>query len=380
VSRKPRQRAKKGEIVIDARQEMLRIRFRFQGIRIERALGLPDTPGNRNRANKIAKLIDEAIADDKFTIKSLPSYLPNYTPPPPPPPAKGQLELFDDWCEWLGNRGTSPDTLAGRYATLRSYLAHWGEVTTADQAQSAINSLASADRPGRRNTPCSAATCRAYLSNFKGFGSWLVNRGHLEKNPWVEALPPKGGTDPTKRRAFSVAEVTQILGACQLPAYKHWYPYVALLLYTGLRPSEAIGLRWFDVDLVKGEMRILGALARSVTQNQRVRKTTKTGVSGNRTITIVPSLAAALETIPRGQPHDLLFSDPAGGPIDDNEFSQRDWRGILGAAGVAHRPPICVPTHLLVSPSQSWSVSAPSCGDRRAQGDRHTHEDLSPCC
>lgn len=54
---------------------------------------------------------------------------------------------------------------------------------------------------------------------------------------------------PDKRRALSAVEEQRFL--CFLLSseqYRHWYPVFALMLGTGLRVGEAVGLRWCDVD------------------------------------------------------------------------------------------------------------------------------------
>lgn len=34
--------------------------------------------------------------------------------------------------------------------------------------------------------------------------------------------------------------------------YRHWYPFFAIMIGTGLRVGEATGLRWCDIDLEDG--------------------------------------------------------------------------------------------------------------------------------
>ena len=57
------------------------------------------------------------------------------------------------------------------------------------------------------------------------------------------------------------------------------------MLFTfGLRPSEAIGLQWKDIDLDKQTITISESLNRSDEGSRRIRKTIETshGVSGER--------------------------------------------------------------------------------------------------
>lgn len=54
---------------------------------------------------------------------------------------------------------------------------------------------------------------------------------------------------PDKRRALTSMEEQRFLSFLRSSEqYRHWYPVFALLLGTGLRVGEAVGLRWCDID------------------------------------------------------------------------------------------------------------------------------------
>lgn len=54
----------------------------------------------------------------------------------------------------------------------------------------------------------------------------------------------------TKRRALTKQEQDLFLDYLRrTPQYQHWYPVFAILVGTGLRVGEAVGLRWCDIDL-----------------------------------------------------------------------------------------------------------------------------------
>jgi len=56
-----------------------------------------------------------------------------------------------------------------------------------------------------------------------------------------------------KRRALTKAEQELFLTYLrQSEQYQHWYPVFAVLIGTGLRVGEAVGLRWCDIDLEQG--------------------------------------------------------------------------------------------------------------------------------
>jgi integrase len=62
--------------------------------------------------------------------------------------------------------------------------------------------------------------------------------------------------ETAKRSALSQGQVVALLDACADPALKL---YVAIMAACGLRPGEAVGLRWRDVDSVHGALHVRGA-------------------------------------------------------------------------------------------------------------------------
>lgn len=56
-----------------------------------------------------------------------------------------------------------------------------------------------------------------------------------------------------KRRALTKQEQDLFLNYLKhTPKYQHWYPVFAVMVGTGMRVGEAVGLRWSDVDLEDG--------------------------------------------------------------------------------------------------------------------------------
>jgi integrase len=111
---------------------------------------------------------------------------------------------------------------------------------------------------------------------------------------------------------------------------------VAVLAYAGLRPGEAIGLRWNDV----GARTLL--VERAVAFGRL--KSTKTGKA--RTVRLLAPLAETLgawrHISPRPAPTDLLFPSPDGSPWNGDRT--RNWRkrafaDAAAAAGVPNARP-----------------------------------------
>ncbi|MEE4243454.1 MAG: site-specific integrase, partial [Desulfopila sp.] len=66
-------------------------------------------------------------------------------------------------------------------------------------------------------------------------------------NPVPEVRRPKVQNNRT--RFLTQEEAQRLLDAAKTSRNKKLYPYLLLLIHTGMRPSEAAGLQWADVDL-----------------------------------------------------------------------------------------------------------------------------------
>lgn len=59
--------------------------------------------------------------------------------------------------------------------------------------------------------------------------------------------------DAEKRKALTKDEQELFLGYLRrTPGYSHWHPIFAVMLGTGMRVGETVGLRWCDIDLEEG--------------------------------------------------------------------------------------------------------------------------------
>ena len=82
-----------------------------------------------------------------------------------------------------------------------------------------------------------------------------VKWGILARNVAEAVDPPR----PSRKemRALDAAEVRRILDTCHDTL---WYPMIHTLIWTGLRRSELLGLRWKDIDLDLANMHIVQVL------------------------------------------------------------------------------------------------------------------------
>ncbi len=83
-----------------------------------------------------------------------------------------------------------------------------------------------------------------------------VDDNYIRRNPSDNVLKELKQTlalRREKRRALTKQEQSLFLDYLQRSEkYQHWYPVFAVLIGTGLRVGEAVGLRWCDIDLDEG--------------------------------------------------------------------------------------------------------------------------------
>jgi integrase len=317
-------RAPRNSAAIYAQDGYLRINLTCGGRRLRKALGLADTPQNRAIANVIATEMNRDLAWGEF--RGVDAYLRK------PPKHSTIQELFQHWMEYLGQCNTPSGTLASRHRPLLTNLEDWGkDITTTEQAAKFLGKMAGRQRPKTTNT---------YLSLLKAWGKWAISQGYRDSNPFEPIRPFPGAKVAAEGEPFTPDEVARILGTMAEGKFAHYVDFTYFLLATGVRPGEAIALRWEQVDLTAGTVRIAETLTRPK-DGKRLRKGPKTGDKGIRTLPLTDELKTVLRgrRPPYCHPNHLVFPGPKGQPIHDNNFRNRAWKVTLEEAGVAYRKP-----------------------------------------
>ena len=87
-----------------------------------------------------------------------------------------------------------------------------------------------------------------------------VDDGYIRLNPtdnMLKELKQSHNFEVEKRKALTVAEQKLFIDFLKNhPKYNHWYPVFAVMLGTGMRVGELVGLRWCDIDLAEGLINI----------------------------------------------------------------------------------------------------------------------------
>lgn len=87
-----------------------------------------------------------------------------------------------------------------------------------------------------------------------------VDDNYIRINPtdrMLKELKQSHNFETEKRKALTIEEQKLFMNFLQNhPQYNHWYPVFAVMLGTGMRVGEVVGLRWCDIDLDKGTINV----------------------------------------------------------------------------------------------------------------------------
>jgi integrase len=171
---------------------------------------------------------------------------------------------------------------------------------------------------------------------------WAEGKGQLISiSPMRHVDSPPLGGGSARANGLSAAQVRAFLTTAK--ADQH-FALFALLFGTGMRPGEALALRWADVELERGTVRIERTLSRPGSAYEfRPPKTPRS----RREVPLSPMLVRALREHRSAQAarrlglgsawddQDLVFAGPIGGPLDELAIYRRHFRPIAAKAGLA---------------------------------------------
>lgn len=157
--------------------------------------------------------------------------------------------------------------------------------------------------------------CKLALSPFAGMS------GDLPKHKWEEEGSPN---------AFSATEKSLFINAIashQNPSIAHYDRFISFLFMTGCRPSEAIGLRHSDIDLVSGYINFGSSIVRI---NGKAIRSKGSKNNKRRKFKINQSLLCLMNEliVNRELTDELLFTGVKSKEIEYGYFSRNIWKPI----------------------------------------------------
>jgi integrase len=145
--------------------------------------------------------------------------------------------------------------------------------------------------------------------------------GLISRNPADAVTLPK-----VQRHEMSTWNEEDIAHFLSVARESDYYPIFYLALFTGMRRSEILALRWLDIDLIYGQISVCRSL-HHLRNNQTIYRQPKT-TQGNRTIALPPSASLVLKEYRQKQEIFHLLSES---PISDKDlvFSHLDGTPLL---------------------------------------------------
>ncbi len=175
---------------------------------------------------------------------------------------------------------------------------------------------------------------RAYGIEWRDFLAFIK----LKKQTY--SINIENETEGQKVDIFKVKEIYTILDALKNNTYSRfkgrhsqYYSYVYFVWLTGCRPSEAIALKWSNIDLKKRRIKFG---ERQVNANGTICKMKGTKTQEYRFFPINPELEALLLKVPIVS--DYVFTNYQGNSISQQAFV-RVWKTLLNAANIRYRIP-----------------------------------------
>nr|NIO09430.1 tyrosine-type recombinase/integrase [Deltaproteobacteria bacterium] len=325
--------------VISNRHGVLTFRISWRGKRYWKSTGRKDTPENRVYVNALAAVISDAIKRKTFSLawfqetnkpeatreehhqlKTVGHYYQAWIERQRPPLVRPHLERdyreqFERYILPKFRRTPMGNVTRETLEELRSYLLHdW--------------------KNKRTGKPLSLKTVKNVIDGtFRALWRDVRNLAELKgvDDPFVALRWPRmtrQAPDP-----FDEEERDTIIHyfRTKVPFY---FPFVHVLFWSGMRPSEALGLRWGDVDTRRG----LISISKS---RYRIAEGSPKTAGSERQIRLLPSVVDVLRGAKplHAVETDYVFVNTEGAPVDFHTWRKKHWYRALRAKEIRPRGP-----------------------------------------
>ena len=243
---------------------------------------------------------------------------------------------LDDWL--TGKHALKPKTVAGYRDAIDLYLApHLGHIPLLELRAHHLDRFYEAIRIGKRGRPLSPSSIRRVHAGLRSALNSAVKRRLIPYNPALHVeLKPE---NPKRPRPWTVEQCQLFLERSDTDRL---LPMYHLLIVTGMRRGEVVGLRWSDVDLPDRSAVVVQQITE--VRGRSIVSTPKTKRS-ERVLALDDDIVQALRRHREAQlaerrtwgldvgPDDLVFAREDGRPLRP-EYATRHFQALARAAGL----------------------------------------------
>ncbi len=157
-------------------------------------------------------------------------------------------------------------------------------------------------KPGRTNPTLAPRSVSHCLKLLRQILKTAHERGEIDSNPAKNVPNPRVNKGPDSIKSWDVDEVRAFMDAAAASTSLNaemWRNTAGVAISTGIRRGELLGLKWPDIDLVKGTLTVARARIKPGTET----KSPKTRTS-SRTISLGPEAVSCLAGLRDGQDAD----------------------------------------------------------------------------
>ena len=163
--------------------------------------------------------------------------------------------LLDAFCDYLWLEDGLSDNTRAAYRRDLKHFAEWLERGLANAAEA--DPTAYLARRYEYARPRASSQARL-VASLRRFYAWCVRERHVALDPTAKLEPPKRGSRLPKTLSEADVEALLAAPAVEDPIGLRDRAMLELLYATGLRVSELVGLRQFEIDLDMGIVRVFG--------------------------------------------------------------------------------------------------------------------------
>jgi len=167
-------------------------------------------------------------------------------------------DLLDDWRVHLRARNRRPLTIQSYLETGRAFAAFLAEHGMPTQPAGVAREHVEAYLADATDRGLAAATVARFFRNLQQLFRWLVDDGEIQRSPMANMRPPAVPEQPVP--LVGVEQLRALIAACKGNTFENRRDeaLIRLLLDTGMRAGELIGLTVDDIDREQSVAFVMG--------------------------------------------------------------------------------------------------------------------------